>query len=78
MNINRNTNDHIDTSSAIGKAMFRMLAVLAEMDRELPVERIREGIAKAKRYGTNAGRPVVRPPKQIPASFKKTLSNVES
>ncbi|MDW7730339.1 MAG: recombinase family protein [Bacillota bacterium] len=25
--------DHIDTNSAIGKAMFRMLAVLAEMER---------------------------------------------
>jgi len=35
------------------------------------VERIREGVAKAKRYGTRSGRPIGRPPRQIPTSFKK-------
>jgi len=41
--------DQIDTSSAIGKAMFRMLAVLAEMERELIVERTQAGLQAAER-----------------------------
>jgi len=53
------------------KFMLTILGAVAEMERELTVERIREGMAKAKRYGTRSGRPVGRPPRQIPASFKK-------
>jgi DNA invertase Pin-like site-specific DNA recombinase len=41
------------------------------MERELTVERIRVGMDKAKRYGTRSGRPIGRPPREIPASFKK-------
>ena len=41
------------------------------MERELTVERIREGIAKAKKYGTKMGRPIGRPPRLIPLAFKK-------
>jgi hypothetical protein len=39
--------------------------------RELTLKRIREGLAKAKCYGTRSGRPIGRPPRQTPASFKK-------
>ena len=53
------------------KFMLTILGAVAEMERELTVERIREGMAKAKRYGTKTGRPSGRPPRQIPASFKK-------
>jgi len=53
------------------KFMLTILGAVAEMERELTVERIREGVAKAKRYGTRSGRPIGRPPRQIPASFKK-------
>ena len=53
------------------KFMLTILGAVAEMERELTVERIREGMAKAKRYGTKTGRPGGRPPRQIPASFKK-------
>ncbi len=34
----------------------------AEMERELTVERVREGIRKAKIYGTRSGRPPRRMP----------------
>ena len=51
--------DHIDTSSAIGKAMFRMLAVLAEMERELIVERTQAGLQAARKRGRVGGRPRV-------------------
>jgi DNA invertase Pin-like site-specific DNA recombinase len=51
--------DQIDTSSAIGKAMFRMLAVLAEMERELIVERTQAGLQAARKRGRVGGRPRV-------------------
>ncbi len=51
--------------------MLTILGAVAEMERELTVERIREGMAKAKRYGTRSDRPVGRPPREIPTSFKK-------
>ena len=51
--------DQIDTTSAIGKAMFRMLAVLAEMERELIVERTQAGLKAARKRGRVGGRPRV-------------------
>jgi len=51
--------DQIDTGSAIGKAMFRMLAVLAEMERELIVERTQAGLQAARKRGRIGGRPRV-------------------
>jgi len=53
------------------KLMTTITGAVAEMELELIVERIREGMAKAKRYGTKTGRPIARPPREIPASFKK-------
>lgn len=49
--------DSIDTKSAIGKAMFRMLAVLAEMERDLIVERTQAGLQAARARGRFGGRP---------------------
>ena len=52
------------------KFMLIILEAVAEMERELTVERIREGIAK-KRYGTRSGRQIGLPPRETPTSFKK-------
>jgi len=41
------------------------------MERELIVERIREGIVKAKKYGTKTGRPIGRPERTLPKDFTK-------
>ena len=51
------------------KFMLTILGAVAEMERNMTVEPIREGMAKAKRYGTRSGRPVGRPPREIPATF---------
>ena len=51
--------------------MLTILGAVAEMERELTVERVREGIAKAKKYGTKSGRPLGRPTRELPANFKK-------
>jgi len=53
------------------KFMLTILGAVAEMERELTVERVREGIRKAKLYGTRSGRPLGRPARIIPPSFKK-------
>ena len=53
------------------KFMLTILGAVAEMERELTVERVREGIRKAQQYGTRSGKPIGRPPRKIPGSFKK-------
>jgi hypothetical protein len=46
----------VDTSSAEGRAMFGMLSVLAELQRELIVANTRDGLATARARGANVGR----------------------
>jgi DNA invertase Pin-like site-specific DNA recombinase len=46
----------IDTSTAEGRAMFGMLSVLAEFQRELIVANTRDGLAAARAQGRNGGR----------------------
>lgn len=47
---------NLDTSSATGELMLNLLASIAQFERELMLERQREGIAKAKRDGKYKGR----------------------
>ncbi|PTC10437.1 recombinase family protein [Bacillus wiedmannii] len=49
--------DKIDTTTAIGKAMFRMLAVLSEMERDIISERTKAGLESARKRGNKGGRP---------------------
>ncbi|QHA92246.1 recombinase family protein [Bacillus sp. N1-1] len=49
--------DNIDTTNAVGRAMFRMLAVLSEMERDLISERTRAGLESARARGRKGGRP---------------------
>ena len=51
----------IDTSTPSGKAMFGMMGVFAEFEREMIRERINAGIARAREHGTKSGRPHGRP-----------------
>jgi DNA invertase Pin-like site-specific DNA recombinase len=46
----------IDTSTPTGRLMFNMLGAIAQFERELMLERQREGIAKAKAEGKYKGR----------------------
>lgn len=46
----------LDTSSPTGKLMLNLLGSIAEFERELMLERQREGIAKAKAEGKYKGR----------------------
>lgn len=47
----------LDLSSAAGKLMLNMLAAVAEMERDLLVERTQSGLARAKAQGKTLGRP---------------------
>ena len=52
-----------DLTSAAGKLLLTMLAAVAEMERDLLVERTQAGLQRAKAKGTKLG----RPPKTTPA-----------
>lgn len=48
--------DAIDTSTPSGRFFFHVMASLAEMERELTVERTRAGLEVAKQLGRKSGR----------------------
>ncbi|MBI1630377.1 recombinase family protein [Bacillus safensis] len=51
--------DNLDTSTAAGKAMFGMLSVLAEFERDIIRERTLSGLKAARARGRKGGRPRV-------------------
>lgn len=55
----------IDTGTAEGRAMFGMLSVLAELQRELIVANTRDGLAAARARGRRGGRPAKLNPDQV-------------
>ena len=52
----------LDITSTAGKLMLAMLAAVAEMERDVLVERTNSGIARAKAEGKKFGRPFVITP----------------
>ena len=48
--------ENIDTGSPLGKAMFTIVAAIAELERNIIVERIRGGIRRAREQGKRLGR----------------------
>lgn len=57
----------LDSKSPIGKMLITMLAGFAEMERDIMLERQKEGIAKAKAAGKFSGR------KPLPQAIKDTV-----
>ena len=51
----------IDTTTPAGKAMFQMMGVFAEFERSMIQERVKSGLARAKKHGTKSGKPLGRP-----------------
>lgn len=60
---------NLDTSTPTGKLMLNLLGSIAEFERELMLERQREGIAKAKAGGKYRGR--------VPTARRKTPQILE-
>ena len=51
----------IDTTTPAGKALFQMMGVFAEFEREMIRERINAGLARTRAKGTKLGRRPVAP-----------------
>ncbi len=49
-------NLNLDSTTATGKLMLNLMVSIAQFEREMMLERQREGIAKAKRNGKYKGR----------------------
>ena len=60
----------LDTGTPAGKAMFQMLGVFSEFEREIIRERVNSGLARAKAQGKKLGRPRRDTPKRIGAIRK--------
>jgi DNA invertase Pin-like site-specific DNA recombinase len=63
--------DGFNTNGNMYKFMLTILGAVAEMEREVIVERVKEGIEKAKRYGTKSGKAIGRPERTLPKDFEK-------
>jgi len=49
--------EQVDTSTPMGKAMFTIVAAVAELERDLIRERVVAGLDRARRKGKSLGRP---------------------
>jgi DNA invertase Pin-like site-specific DNA recombinase len=49
--------ENVDTTSSLGKAMFTIISAIAELERNIIVERIKGGLRRAKALGKKIGRP---------------------
>jgi putative DNA-invertase from lambdoid prophage Rac len=68
---------NIDLTSPAGKLLLSMLAAVAEMERDLLVERTQAGLQRAKAEGKTLGRPSKTTPEQR-AEIRLKLSQGES
>jgi DNA invertase Pin-like site-specific DNA recombinase len=57
--------ENIDTSSAIGTAFFTIIGAIAQLERELISERVKNGLRNAIAKGKKVGRPKTRPANAI-------------
>lgn len=62
----------VDLASTTGKLLVTMLAAVAEMERDLLIERTRAGIARARHEGKTIG----RPSKTTPAQRREMLARL--
>jgi DNA invertase Pin-like site-specific DNA recombinase len=51
---------NIDTTLPAGRLTFQILGAVAELERELLRERVKAGMAQARRAGKHVGRPALR------------------
>ena len=68
--------DSIDTGTASGRFFFHVMASLAEMERELTIERTRAGLAVARQLGRKGGRKRQMTESKIKSAKKLLASGV--
>jgi DNA invertase Pin-like site-specific DNA recombinase len=62
--------DSIDTSTPSERFFFHVMASLAEMERELTIERTRAGLTAARKLGRKGGRPLKMTNSKVEAARK--------
>ncbi|HHQ2448470.1 TPA: recombinase family protein [Raoultella ornithinolytica] len=70
----RSLTDSIDTSTPAGRFFFHVMSALAEMERELIVERTRAGLVAAREQGRIGGRRRVMTPEVVERA-RRMLAN---
>ncbi|WP_394550298.1 recombinase family protein [Pantoea sp. SGAir0183] len=70
----RSLTDSIDTSTPMGRFFFHVMGALAEMERELIVERTRAGLTAAREKGRIGGRRRIMTPDVVERA-KRMLTN---
>ena len=74
-------NDSIDTTMPMGRFFFRVMASIAELERDLIVERTKNGLSAARARGRSGGRPkapadAVSKAKRMHESGKFSISEI--
>lgn len=70
--------ENIDTGTPTGQFMLTVFAAMYQLEREMIVERVHEGMEKAKRFGTRSGKPIGRPRLDPPKGFEKYYAKVKN
>lgn len=66
--------EKVDTSSPMGKALFGIISIISELERELISERVINGLKNAKAKGKIIGRPKTRPSQSIISLHQENYS----
>lgn len=65
--------EQIDTNSPMGRAFFTVIAAIAQLERELIVERVKNGLKNAKAKGKHIGRKKTRNSEILRVLIKRGL-----
>lgn len=66
--------EQIETNSPMGRAFFTVIAAISQLERELIVERVKNGLKNAKMKGVHIGRKKTRPSELIRTLRRSGLS----
>lgn len=67
--------ERIETNSPMGRAFFTVIAAIAQLERELIVERVKNGLKNARLKGKHIGRLKTRPSDMIRVLLKSGMSH---